>query len=119
MNLKLITSALFLAMFIPISILAQPVKKHGSLSVKGTQMIDQKGNVTVLKGVSYGWHNWWAEFYNAKSVKWLATDWKCDAVRAAMGVEPDGAYLEKPQWSKEKVEIVVKSAIKNNIYVII
>jgi endoglucanase len=36
-----------------------------------------------------------------------------------MGIEPDGGYLEKPQWTKEKIETVIKAAIKNNIYVII
>ena len=75
MNLKRMTW-LFLGIFISLNLLAQPVKKHGNLSVKGIQLTDEHGNATVLNGVSYGWHNWWPRFYNKESVKWLATYWK-------------------------------------------
>ena len=119
MKLKFIASALFLGMIISTNLQAQPVKKHGNLSVKGTQLTDEHGNATVLNGVSYGWHNWWPRFYNQESVKWLANDWKCSVVRAAMGVEPKGAYIDNPAESKEKIEAVIEGAIKNNIYVLI
>jgi len=119
MKLKFIASALFLGMIISTNLQAQPVKKHGNLSVKGTQLTDEHGNATVLNGVSYGWHNWWPRFYNQESVKWLANDWKCSVVRAAMGVEPKGAYIDNPVESKEKIEAVIEGAIKNDIYVLI
>jgi endoglucanase len=98
---------------------AQPVKQHGNLSVKGISLVDQQGNPVMLAGVSFGWHNWWPRFYNKETVKWLATDWKCSVVRAAMGVEPAKGYMDSPDWSKEKTEAVIEGAIENNIYVII
>jgi endoglucanase len=98
---------------------AQPVKEHGNLSVSGTRLVDMNGKTITLQGVSYGWHNWHPRFYNQESVKWLATDWNCSVVRAAMGVEPDKGYLQSPDWSKEKIEAVINGAIKNDIYVII
>jgi endoglucanase len=101
------------------AMVAQPVKKHGNLSVEGTKLVDQHGNVIVLKGVSYGWHNWWPRFYNKKTVSWLYKDWKCTVVRAAMGVEPQKGYLKDPGWSKETIEAVIEGAIENGIYVII
>jgi len=119
MKLKLIAFNLFLGMIISLNLQAQPVKKHGNLSVKGTQLTDEHGNATVLNGISYGWHNWWPRFYNQESVKWLATDWKCSAVRAAMGVEPKGGYVDSPESSKKKIEAVIQGAIKNDIYVLI
>jgi endoglucanase len=119
MKLKLFTSTLLLTMFLFMNIQAQPVKKHGNLSVKGTQLIDEHGNATILNGVSYGWHNWWPRFYNKESVKWLATDWKCSVIRAAMGVEPQKGYIDQPDWSKEKMEAVIQGAIESNIYVLI
>lgn len=118
MNLKLFASFI-LCFWMLLNLQAQPVKIHGNLSVKGTQMIDQNGKVTVLNGVSYGWHNWWPRFYNKESVKWLATDWKCSVVRAAMGIDPKQGYIDKPEWSKEKMEAVIQGAIENDIYVII
>ena len=98
---------------------AQPVKEHGNLSVKGTDIVDQHGKIVMLQGVSYGWHNWWPRFYNRESVKWLGDDWGCTVVRAAMGVEPKKGYLDSPDWSKEKIEAVVAGAIENDLYVII
>jgi endoglucanase len=98
---------------------AQPVRVHGQLHVGGTQLKDAHNKDVVLRGMSFGWHNLWPRFYNAGAVKWLAKDWNCSVVRAAMGVEPKDGYLDKPDWSKEKIEAVVDAAIKQGIYVII
>jgi endoglucanase len=97
----------------------QPVKTYGALKVEGTQLKDQSGNAVVLRGMSFGWHNFWPRFYNEGAVKWLHQDWKCTVVRAAMGVEPERGYIKQPEWSKEKVKAVVNGAIKEGIYVII
>jgi endoglucanase len=100
-------------------VLSQPVKEHGKLSVSGTQLVNEKGKPVMLQGVSYGWHNWWPRFYNKESVKWLADDWNCTVIRAAMGVGPKKSYLDEPEWSLELIEAVVEGCIENNVYVII
>ena len=110
---------LFILLSTALLVQAQPVKDHGQLGVDGIQLEDQHGNAVVLRGMSFGWHNWWPRFYNAGSVKWLHDDWGCTVVRAAMGVEPEEGYLNKPEWSREKIKSVVDAAIKENIYVII
>jgi len=119
MKLKLFTSVMFITILLSLSIDAQPVKKHGALSVKDTQLTDEHGGITVLNGVSYGWHNWWPRFYTKESVKWLANDWKCSVIRAAMGVDPKSGYIDKPDWSKERIDAVIQGALENDIYVII
>jgi endoglucanase len=101
------------------SAIAQPVKDHGKLSVKGTQLVGQQGEEVVLRGISYGWHNWWPRFYNASSVKWLHDDWGATVVRAAMGIDPDRGYLRMPEWSLEQIEPVIQAAIEHDMYVII
>jgi endoglucanase len=98
---------------------AQPVKKYGQLQVKGTQLSDAKGNPVVLRGMSFGWHNFWPRFYNQQAVSWLAQDWDCSVVRAAMGVEPKEGYKENPEGSVQKIKEVINGAIKAGIYVII
>jgi len=101
---------------------AQPVNKHGQLSVKGTQLVDNKGNALSLRGVSFGWHSFWPRFYNAKTVKWLKDDWNANVVRAAMGIEVGGpgmTYKENPSDAKAKIKAVVDGAIKEGVYVII
>ncbi|HVG40013.1 MAG TPA: glycoside hydrolase family 5 protein [Chitinophagaceae bacterium] len=98
---------------------AQPVKEHGQLSVRGTQLTDKKGKAIVLRGMSFGWHNFWPRFYNAGAVSWLYKDWKCSVVRAAMGIEPAGGYLKDTAGAKKKIKAVVDAAIQQGIYVII
>ena len=96
-----------------------PVIKHGQLKVAKTKLVDKYDQPVVLRGMSFGWHNWWPRFYNAGVVHWLHKDWHCSIVRAAMGVEHAGGYLEDPVESVEKIRAVVNAAIEQGIYVII
>ena len=98
---------------------AQFVKQHGRLKVTGTQLMDEQNQPVVLRGMSFGWHNFWPRFYNEDAVKWLAKDWGCNVVRAAMGVEPAKGYIEDSVGAKQKIEAVIKGAIEAGIYVII
>jgi endoglucanase len=99
---------------------AQFVKHHGQLQVVGTQLVDKNGAAVVLRGLSFGWHSFWPRFYNERAVNWLKKDFKCNVVRAAMGIEiGDRPYIKEPVFSKEKIEAVVNGAIKSGIYVII
>ncbi len=111
---------LFFAVIISVNVNAQPVITHGALHVKDAQLVDAHNNPVVLRGMSFGWHCFWPRFYNAGAVQWLATDWKANVIRAAMGIEPgDNSYLKKPEWSVDKIKTVVDAAIKQNVYVII
>ena len=85
---------------------AQPVKTLGRLHVEGTQLKDEAGHEVVLRGMSFGWHNFWPRFYNAGAVKWLHEDWNVSVVRAAMGVEPKNGYIDNPKESKAKIDAV-------------
>src|SRR5690606_3570202 len=95
------------------------VGKHGQLHVSGTQLMDQHNQPIALHGVSLGWHNWWPRFYNVETVNWLNSDWNCNLIRAAIGVEPDGAYLDDPESAREKLYTVIDAAIKKGMYVIV
>jgi len=99
--------------------IGQPVKIHGRLKVEGTRLLDEHNQPYALRGVSYGWSNFWPRFYNAGTVDWLYRDWNCSVLRAAMGVEPKGGYMENPAGSKALIEAVVDGAIRSGIYVII
>jgi endoglucanase len=95
-----------------------PVAIHGSLKTSGNKIVDKNNSVTSLAGMSYFWSQWSGQFYNAACVDWLVSDWNCQIVRAAMGVE-SGGYLAYPDVEKQKVFAVVDAAIKNGIYVLI
>lgn len=117
-KLKAVIGVLLLTTAV-INVWAQPVKKYGQLQVKGIQLCDKGGNPIVLRGMSYGWHNFWPRFYNENTVSWLYKDWHCSVVRAAMGIELTHGYKEDSAFAVEKIKAVVDGAIKNGIYVII
>lgn len=110
---------LLLSVLISSHVRAQPVNKHGQLSLSGTQLVDKNKQPFVLNGVSYGWSCFHPRFYTKGTVQWLRKDWNCNVVRAAMGVEPDGGYLQDSLRSMNLVKTVVDAAIKEGIYVII
>ncbi|MDQ6531602.1 glycoside hydrolase family 5 protein [Flavobacterium sp. LHD-85] len=119
MKSKFWYATFLLLLFVNVS-KAQFVKKHGQLSVLGTQLVDKDNNPIVLRGLSFGWHSMWPRFYNEKAVSWLKKDFNCNVVRAAMGIElGDYSYIKDPEFSKEKIEAVINGAIKSDIYVII
>ncbi|MDZ7723617.1 MAG: glycoside hydrolase family 5 protein [candidate division KSB1 bacterium] len=95
------------------------VREHGQLVVDGTKLTDENGDTLVLRGMSFGWSNWWPQFWNADVVSKLVNDWNCTVIRAAMGVEHEDGYLERPQVSDSLVRQVVDACLKEGVYVII
>lgn len=105
----------------PVDETGTPVERYGQLRVEGKELKSQSGAVVQLKGLSSMWLHWENDGYaeNKQSLEWLRDNWKIDIVRAAMGVEPMGAYLDDPGKAKAQVENVVKNAIELGLYVII
>ncbi len=95
------------------------IEIYGQLSVNGTQLVGESGEPVILRGVSFGWHNWWSGYYNANAVRQLTDDWNSTVVRAAIGVEPDNAYLQNPELAMNCVTAVVDAAIEKGVYVIL
>jgi hypothetical protein len=97
------------------------------LTVSGNKVLIG-GQVGSIAGSSLFWSNtgWGGEkYYNANTVAWLKSDWKANLVRASMGVEENGGYLNKTTKAisdtknKTRVFTVVDAAIANDMYVII
>jgi len=86
--------------------------------VQGNKIVDEQGVAVQFKGMSFFWSQWQGQFWNAGAVGFLAEDWKCTLVRAAMGVE-SGGYLDNPGAETAKMIAVVDAAIAKGIYVII
>ena len=98
-----------------------PVETNGALSVKGTHLVNQQGKAIALAGPSFFWSNtgWGQEkFYNASAVKSFVTDWNASVVRAAMGVDAKGGWIDD-RANEARVEALVDAAIANGAYVII
>jgi len=119
MRIKFLT--LFI-LFASISIHSETaVEKHGQLKVVGNKIVDQHGEPTQLRGMSFFWSQWMGKFYNKLLVNWLVDDWKVTVVRAAMGAkheESQSGYIYDGA-EKQKVIDVVEASLRKGIYVII
>ena len=107
---------------IPGAIDSSIVAQNGLLMVSGNKIVNKNNNPVSFAGNSFFWSNdnWGGEkFYNSSTVRWLKTNWGSNIVRAAMGVEDAGGYLDNKQANKVRLKIIVEAAIEEGIYVII
>lgn len=91
------------------------------LTVKGNQVFRGE-KPAVLAGNSLFWSNtgWGGErFYTPETLVRLKKDWGSRLVRAAMGVEGSGGYLEDPENNRRRAMEVIEAAIEEDIYIII
>ena len=98
------------------------VQIHGLLQQNGNKIVDKNNEPVSFAGNSFFWSNdnWGGErYYNHEVVSWLKHDWKTTIVRAAMGVEDPGGYLDNKTANKNRVKTIVDAAIDKGIYVII
>jgi aryl-phospho-beta-D-glucosidase BglC (GH1 family) len=98
-----------------------PVQQHGALKVVGTALVDQYDRPVQLKGISSMWLNWQSKPYaeNKEALRWMRDNWNVSVFRAAMGVEPQGAYLSDPNRALRQLETIVQNAVELGVYVII
>lgn len=94
------------------------VNKHGALKITGGNIVDQQNNPVQLTGMSLFWSQWQGQYYTPETVKWLRSDWHCNIVRAAMGIDM-GGYLTDRKTEKAKVFAVIDAAIAEGMYVIV
>jgi endoglucanase len=97
------------------------VELNGHLKVASGQLVNEAGEPIQLKGVSSMWLNWESQAYaeNAQALRWMRNNWKLTVIRAAMGVEPAGAYRDLPEIAKQQVYDVVDHAIDAGVYVLV
>ena len=95
------------------------VQRHGWLKTEGGYLLNEKGNIVQLKGMSFFWSrgDWYsgniADFYSTSMVNFLVDQWKCTVVRVAYAC--DGGSCQG--W--EHCQRVIDAAIAKGIYVII
>jgi hypothetical protein len=105
---------------VPDGVAPTPVDVHGQLHVDGTRLVGEDGAPVQLKGVSTMWLNWEPRYsVNRDGLRWMRDNWNVSVVRAAMGVEPDGAYLSDPEAALAQLRRVVENAIDVGVYVVV
>lgn len=100
---------------------SSPVGKHGQLQVNGTHIVDEHGKIVQLKGVSSMWLNWDPTGYaeSLEGLRYMRDEWGLSLIRAAMGVDAEGAYLEDPSHALSQVETIIHNALRLGVYVLV
>lgn len=101
-------------------VLAHP-SQNGALSVKGTQLVDEKGQAVQLRGVSTHGIAWFPDFVNQDAVIQLSNDWGANLFRIAMYTDENGGYCT--DGDKEKLKKLVADGVgyakQADMYVIV
>ena len=100
------------------------VSINGDLSVKGNQIVNNKGEIVSFAGNSLFWSNDYYRgngFYNKNVIKQLKNDWNSKIIRIPMTADPDihDSYIFDKKTNQTKLEIVVDACIDLGLYVII
>ena len=96
------------------------VERYGDLKVHGNRILGKDSQPAQLRGMSFFWSIWQegSRFYTHESVEALADEWKATVVRAALGVDEAGGYLDDTT-QVYIIDSVVDAAIAKGIYVIV
>ena len=113
---------------------AGPVSYYGALHTSGNKIIGAKNNQQVmLRGVSLFWSDaTGSAYYNPAVISWAVDNLKIDVFRFAMAIEyydsdggtknkvDDGfSYKKAPDGQLKMIDKMVKTAIENDVYIII
>lgn len=92
-----------------------------SLNLKGTQIVDSKGNPVQLKGVSTHGIGWFPQYVNYDAFKCMRDSWNVNCVRLAMYSDEGAGYCTggNPDGLKSLVNKGVGYATDLGMYVII
>ena len=97
-----------------------PVSQHGKLSVIGTKIVDENGNVFQLKGVSTHGLQWFPQFVNKAAFQSLRDEWGCNVVRLALYTHENGYCSGGDKTTlKQLVNDGVDYATELGMYVVI
>lgn len=97
-----------------------PFEIHGKLSVSGTDLVDEHGNVTQLCGVSTHGIQWFPQYVNKDAFQSIRDDWGGNLVRLAM-YTAEGGYCEGGNKANIKSTVIsgVDYATDLGMYVLI
>ena len=125
MKSKLKITAIIRILFIAVSFFCinayaqTAVKSWGQLRVDGPNIVNEDGAVVQLQGMSLFWSQWYPQFYEYNTIKWLRDDWCINIIRPAIGIRDDGNYYEGENNSLARARAVIDAAIELDIYVLV
>lgn len=83
----------------------------GELSVKGSHLVDESGNICVLKGVSTHGIAWYPQYVSKETFTELRDEWNVNTVRLAMYTAEYNGYCTGDEANREKLRELVCSGV--------
>lgn len=98
-----------------------PYGNHGKLTVSGTNILDQNGDLYQLRGVSTHGIGWFPDYVNKAAFQTMRDEWGINVVRIAMYTAEYNGYCSggDQTWLKNLVDTGVQAATELGLYVII
>lgn len=98
-----------------------PYSNHGKLTVSGTNILDQNGDIYQLRGVSTHGIGWFPDYVNKAAFQTMRDEWGINVVRIAMYTAEYNGYCSggDQTWLKNLVDTGVQAATELGLYVII
>ncbi len=98
-----------------------PYANHGKLTVSGTNILDQNGNIYQLRGVSTHGIAWFPDYVNKAAFQTMRDEWGVNVVRLAMYSAENNGYCTggDQTWLKNLIDTGVQAATELGLYVII
>ncbi|MCR4694525.1 MAG: glycoside hydrolase family 5 protein [Pseudobutyrivibrio sp.] len=107
----------------PVSLTGTTYPFYGKLSVKGGRLVDSKGEMARLVGVSSHGLSWFPDYVSEDSIRSLKEDFGLNTVRLAMYTSDYNGYCVGDDNNKKQlkalVDDAVDAAVDNDMYVII
>lgn len=97
--------------------------KLSALSVKGTQLVNEKGKPVQLKGVSTHGLSWFPQYVNQKAFTNIKKNWNANAVRLALYTSEYNGYCTgdaaNQKALEERIDKGIQYATNAGLYVIL
>ncbi|MBR4163470.1 MAG: cellulase family glycosylhydrolase [Solobacterium sp.] len=84
--------------------------QNNSLSVNGTQLVDQNGNAIQLRGISTHGIGWFPQYVNADLFQYFHDEWQMNVIRLAMYTAESNGYCT--DGDQEALKDLVRKGIQ-------
>lgn len=118
--MSIVKSLLLATLFFGFNVFGQTaIESWGQLRVQGPDIVNERGEAIQLQGMSLFWSQWYPQYYEYNTIKWMKDDWCINIIRPAIGVNDDGNYYGGEENGLARARAVIDAAIELDIYVLV
>ena len=92
--------------------------KNGQLSVKGTNLVNEKGDIVRLKGMSSHGLMWYPEYINTRSLDTLS-EYGANTIRLAMYTDQNKGYIYNKKEAMKNLLQGIENVLGADMYAIV